>query len=124
MRMIRYVTFAACLALPLLAGAAPAFAHAHLKAAMPASGSTVTVSPGELDLKFTEALNLAFTGVKLTGPQGAVALAAPSLKSGDATTLIVPLKTKLLPGSYKVDWHALSDDGHKTQGSYSFSVKP
>jgi methionine-rich copper-binding protein CopC len=35
--------------------------------------------------------------------------------------LQIPLKP-LPPGTYKVNWHVLSVDIHKTQGSYSFSV--
>jgi len=35
----------------------------------------------------------------------------------------VPLKTPLAAGDYQVNWHVLSVDGHKTQGSYRFSVK-
>ena len=28
----------------------------------------------------------------------------------------------LPPGTYKVNWHVLSVDTHKTEGSYSFTV--
>ncbi|WP_250381188.1 copper resistance protein CopC, partial [Escherichia coli] len=27
------------------------------------------------------------------------------------------------PGTYIVDWHVVSVDGHKTKGHYTFSVK-
>ncbi|WP_313160064.1 copper resistance protein CopC, partial [Mixta calida] len=37
--------------------------------------------------------------------------------------LIVPLEKPLPGGSYQVNWHVLSVDGHKTKGSYTFSVK-
>jgi methionine-rich copper-binding protein CopC len=30
----------------------------------------------------------------------------------------------LAPGTYKVTWHAVSVDTHRTQGSYEFTVKP
>ncbi len=30
----------------------------------------------------------------------------------------------LPPGTYKVTWHALSTDGHRTQGSYEFTEAP
>jgi methionine-rich copper-binding protein CopC len=38
--------------------------------------------------------------------------------------LSVPVIGTLQPGIYTVEWHALSTDGHKTTGSYSFTVKP
>jgi hypothetical protein len=33
----------------------------------------------------------------------------------------VPLKT-FGPGSYRVNWHVLSVDTHRTQGNYSLTV--
>ena len=37
--------------------------------------------------------------------------------------LIVPLADSLKPGTYTVNWHVVSVDGHKTKGHYTFSVK-
>ncbi|MDE1994691.1 MAG: copper homeostasis periplasmic binding protein CopC [Rhizobiaceae bacterium] len=100
-----------------------AFAHAHLKASVPAADSSVQQAPSELDLTFTEALNLKFSGIKVTGPTKAeVKTGTASLMDGD-TVLMVPVTDKLTPGTYTVDWHALSTDGHKTDGTYSFTVK-
>lgn len=100
-----------------------AFAHAHLEASTPAANSTVT-APSELDLKFSEELNLKFTGVELAGPAAsAVKLNEPVLMDGDKT-LMVPISGLMPAGIYTVNWHALSEDGHKTQGSFKFTVKP
>lgn len=111
--------------LGLVAVSAPAFAHAHLKSATPAVNGTVATAPTELDLKFSEGLNLKFTGVKVTGPaKAAVATGDAALGAGDDTTFVVPVSDTLAPGSYAVAWHALSTDGHKTSGTYKFTVKP
>ncbi len=108
-----------------LAATGGALAHAHLKSATPAVGSTVATSPTELDLKFSEGLNLKFTGVKVTGPaKAAVATGDAALAPADDTTLVVPVPDTLAAGSYTVAWHALSTDGHKTSGTYRFTVKP
>lgn len=102
-----------------------ALAHAHLKSAMPAVNGTVATAPSELDLKFSEELNLRFTGVRVTGPdKAAVMIGEAALGAGDDTTLVVPLAATLAAGTYEVDWHALSEDGHKTSGRYKFTVKP
>jgi copper resistance protein C len=44
--------------------------------------------------------------------------------AGGDTTLVVPVTATLAAGTYTVDWHALATDGHKTNGSYTFTVKP
>ena len=108
-----------------LVASTPALAHAHLKSAIPAAGTTVAISPTELDLTFTEGVNLKFTGVKVTGPNKATIAAGDARLGPDGdTTLVVPVSTPLAAGSYAVDWHALATDGHKTTGSYRFTVKP
>jgi methionine-rich copper-binding protein CopC len=114
-------TLVAALVLSALA-TAPAFAHAHLESSIPADGSTVT-APTSLTLTFSEGLELAFSGATVTGPAGAVLLQPATLDPADPEVLVVPLDTPLPPGSYTVDWHALASDGHKTTGSYSFTVQ-
>jgi methionine-rich copper-binding protein CopC len=102
-----------------------ALAHAELKSAMPPVNGTVTVSPSELNLEFTEGVNLAFTGVEVKGPgKKAIATGKAALREGDDSTLVVPIAGTLAAGTYTVAWHALSTDGHKTSGTYTFTVKP
>ena len=88
------------------------------------SAATSTVAaPTALMLTFSEDVNIAFTGVTITGPDKApVTQGKPSLNA-DQTVLTVPLDGTLAAGTYTVDWHALSNDGHKTQGTYTFTVK-
>jgi methionine-rich copper-binding protein CopC len=120
-RFCRLFVFASTASLAL---AGQAFAHAHLKAAVPADKATVAASPAELDLSFSEELNLTFSGIKVTGPgKTGVKTGEASLKEDDKT-LVVPVSGTLGAGSYTVEWHALSTDGHKTSGSYSFTVQP
>lgn len=116
------------LATTLLLGVAltgHAFAHAHLKSATPPVGGTVATPPSELDLTFSEGLEVKFTGVKLTGAdKRPVPVGGASLKAGGDTVLVVPVPAPLPAGTYTVAWHALSTDGHKTNGTYTFTVKP
>ncbi|MDE1991849.1 MAG: copper homeostasis periplasmic binding protein CopC [Rhizobiaceae bacterium] len=104
--------------------AGQAFAHAHLKSSAPADKSTVTGSPSELDLTFTEGLNLKFSGIKVTGPDKALVKLGDGMLMQKDTVLMVPIAEKLAAGTYTVEWHALSTDGHKTNGNYTFIVRP
>jgi methionine-rich copper-binding protein CopC len=97
-------------------------AHAHLLSAAPPVNGAVATSPTELDLKFSEDLYLKFSGVRLTGPGKAPVQAGEATRMGGDATLMVPLSGMLAPGVYTVDWHALSADGHKAVGSYTFTV--
>ena len=110
-------------AIYLVSAGGQAFAHAHLEASTPAANSTVT-APSQLSLKFSEELNIKFSGVKLAGPAASkVKLDALLLVDSDQT-LIVPISGTMPAGSYAVNWSVLSADGHKTQGSFKFTVKP
>ena len=108
----------------VLALAGQALAHARLKGATPAVNSTVAMAPSELDLDFSEDLDLKFSGVKVSGPDKTAITTGDAMLMNKNTTLMVPLSGKLGAGTYTVDWHALSADGHKTHGSYKFTVKP
>jgi methionine-rich copper-binding protein CopC len=101
-----------------------ALAHAHLESAQPPASGTVAAAPTEIGLTFSEELNQKFTRVKITGPDG------KAIKTGDAMlmdgdkTFMVSLPSGLGAGTYQVEWQALSRDGHKTRGTYTFTVKP
>lgn len=119
-RLTRTLSFAT-VATVLLAG--QAFAHAHLKSSAPADKASIS-SPSKLDLTFTEGLNLKFSGIKVTGSDKQDVKLGESTLTDDDKTLTVPVSGKLEPGTYIVDWHVLSTDGHKTDGTYSFTVTP
>lgn len=108
----------------MLAGVTSALAHAELVKSQPAPDASVT-SPTEIDITFSEGINLKFSGAKLadsmkmsveTGPAG--------LSKGGDTTLVIPVTKPLAAGEYVVTWHNLSKDGHKSKGSFKFTVKP
>lgn len=111
----------AMLSLALLPAAADA--HASLLRASPAEASTVPPAPKTLDLSFSEGLVGKLSGVELHMGDKAIALGAAAL-SNDGEEMTVPLPMALVSGTYRVDWHALSNDGHETEGAYDFTVAP
>ena len=104
-----------------LAGANVAFAHAHLKSETPAQDSTVS-APAELRLVFSEGVEAALTKVEVSSNDKKVTLKSTATDPSDKKTLIVTPAAPLPPGQYKVVWHAVSVDTHKSEGNYSFTV--
>jgi len=49
-------------------------------------------------------------------------VSAAGIPSGDHRIMTVPLKP-LRPGQYFVKWSAMSADGDRTMGAYSFTVR-
>lgn len=126
LRLSRLLATCACVSLAMLSTVAtPAFAHAHLKQAVPAAGATVSTGPSQLRLSFTEGVELAFSRVAIAMADGmAIKSSRIALAPADPSTILVTLAAPLQPGHYKVTWHVLSDDSHKTQGHYGFTVRP
>ncbi|RON43827.1 copper homeostasis periplasmic binding protein CopC [Pseudomonas frederiksbergensis] len=100
-----------------LLAASSVFAHAHLKSQTPAADSTVA-APTELRLVFSEGVEATFTKVTING----VEVKKLATEGNDKKTLIVTPAAPLTAGEYKVEWHAVSVDTHKSEGAYSFKV--
>jgi methionine-rich copper-binding protein CopC len=108
-------------ALTLLAG--QALAHARLITAAPKVGSTGP-APKELTLNYSESLVPAECSVKVTGPGGAAVATGPlALDAKSKRVMHVPLTGKLAAGAYRVSWTMKTEDGHKTDGDFAFTVK-
>ncbi len=119
---MRHILIAAA-ATGLVLCAGHASAHAFLKTATPAVGSSVQKAPSQVVIDFTEGVEPSFSTITVQNASGArVDAGGVHLVAGD-THLAVGLKP-LPPGTYKVIWHATATDTHKTQGSYSFTVAP
>ncbi|MEP7030324.1 MAG: copper resistance protein CopC [Pseudolabrys sp.] len=97
---------------------AVANAHAHLDRAEPPVGSASPTAPHEVALWFTAKIEPAFSGAEVRNEKGAV---VSGKSSASGTQIRVPLKA-LPSGTYKVIWHVLSVDTHKTQGNFIFRV--
>ncbi|ENB4893299.1 CopC domain-containing protein YobA [Escherichia albertii] len=101
-----------------------AWAHAHLTHQYPAANAEVTAAPQAISLNFSEGIESGFSGAKITGSQNESINTRPAKRNEqDKNQLIIPLADPLKPGTYTVNWHVVSVDGHKTKGQYTFSVK-
>jgi methionine-rich copper-binding protein CopC len=108
-----------------IAGAAATTAHAHarLESSEPQAASTVERSPKQLRLKFNEALEPAFSKVRLLDAANAeIPLGNAGVDQADARAMAAQLPP-LRSGEYRVQWSAMAQDGHKTRGEFTFRVR-
>ena len=118
---MRNILAAALLLMPLL-GASVAHSHALLDHAEPGVGATAPTAPRELILVFTERIEPVFSAVEVDDMAGnRVDQGKIWLDGKNAAIVHVPIKP-IGAGTYKVIWHAVSVDTHRTEGSFTFSV--
>ncbi|MFG2636147.1 copper resistance CopC/CopD family protein [Streptomyces sp. NPDC048362] len=105
----------------LLAGAAPASAHAALTGSDPAQGVVVTKAPTQVSLTFSEKVAMNGGSLRVLDPRGKpVQKGAPANVSG--TTYAVRLTDGLAKGTYTVTYQVVSADSHPVSGAYTFSI--
>jgi methionine-rich copper-binding protein CopC len=98
--------------------------HAFLDHASPAVGSSIPASPTVLVLWFTQDLEPAFSGVKVTNEAGKqVDLGNAQIHQGSPAELQIGL-SPLPSGTYLVSWHVVSVDTHPSEGTFTFEIKP
>lgn len=109
----------------VVAGAAASVAHAHAKIAStePKADSELSSPPKEIRLHFNEALEGAFSKIELVdAKKAAVTLPKAAVDKGDPKTMFTAVPA-LAPGQYSVRWTAMTHDGHKVKGQFSFRIK-
>jgi copper transport protein len=103
----------------------PASAHAKLLKSTPAAGSRLDAQPSDIQLFFSESVDLTFSSIKMLDrarrEQQVGSLARVGASDSTASAAIVGT---LAPGTYTVVWRMLSaTDGHLTAGSFAFLVR-
>jgi copper resistance protein C len=103
---------------------AGASAHAFLDRAIPPVGGTVSVSPKEIRLFFSQAIEPLFSGITLASAGGRSIETGPAVVAAADHTQLVLAVPLLAPGRYKVTWHVVSVDTHPSQGDFIFEIRP
>ncbi|KES05315.1 membrane protein [Streptomyces toyocaensis] len=105
----------------LLAGAAPASAHAALTGSDPGRGAVVDTAPTRVSLTFSEQVAVGEDAVRVLDPKGKrVDKGDPANPSG--TTYTVGLLSGLPDGTYTVAYQVVSADSHPVAGAFTFSI--
>jgi methionine-rich copper-binding protein CopC len=121
---MRAITMMLAIAGLAVASSARVDAHAYLRGAMPLVGSTVQAAPQELTLDFTEELEPRFCTVFVLNAQDQrVDKADLHIAPGNAKRLAIGLQPPP-PGVYRAEWHVTSVDTHRTEGNFTFTVRP
>ncbi|MFI1533264.1 copper resistance CopC/CopD family protein [Streptomyces anandii] len=107
----------------LLAGAAPACAHAVLTGSDPRDGSVLKAAPKQITTTFDESVSLVENSLRVLGPDGRPVTAGnPHHAGGRGNTARVALTGGLGEGTYTVSWRVVSADAHAVSGAFTFSV--
>ena len=110
----------ALVAVSALVFAAPAAAHAELVSSNPGNGERLEEAPSEIELTFTESVNLLEGAIRLLDGVGETVSTPDPVVSG--LTLTWPMPPELADGAYTVSWRVISSDGHPVAGAFSFGV--
>jgi copper resistance protein C len=98
-----------------------ALAHAFPEAEEPKVGSTVTAPPQQVAIRFDAPIEALFSKLDVLDSSGQSEDEGTPQVNADTRTLTVNLKP-LKPGDYTIKWSVVAKDGHRTEGSYTFTV--
>ncbi|MEV5878740.1 copper resistance protein CopC [Streptomyces sp. NPDC052101] len=122
-RARRLSLLCAGLFLLLLGTAAPASAHAALRATDPADGTVLRTAPRHLTLTFSESVGLLTDTFRVYDPRNHRLRTGPAEHAaGHSDTARVALPATLATGTYTVAWRVVSADSHPVSGALTFSV--
>ena len=118
----------------LAAGGQPAASHAGLERSEPAAGAVLAGAPERVDAWFASALaDNGRSVLAVSGPLGERVDdgaprrdddGAPRRDDDDPTHLSTGLRPGLAGGVYRVDWRGSAEDGHRSAGSFEFTIDP
>lgn len=113
---MRHALAAALILLPGLA-----LAHSELSGSTPPQGARLTAPPAEFQLRFNEAVQV--TSLRLLDAAGQP---LPLQRAGDAAPAREARATPtapLPPGALRLEWRAISADGHPVRGTLRFTLE-
>lgn len=123
MKTIKAISFRWMLAVILFYAAQPkAWAHAFLDHSDPKVGSTITASPTEVKIWFTQNVEPVFSSVEVQDAQGQEVDKKDMHQDDNDKSLLIVSLPPLPDGTYTVIWHVVSVDTHRTQGRFKFTI--
>jgi copper transport protein len=109
-------------AIPVLAVAPAASAHATLVATSPADGTVLARAPARVSATFDEPVGVSTNSLEVFAPNGARVDTGVTTHGSKPQEITVALRSGLGHGTYTVGWHVISADSHPVGGAFTFSV--
>ena len=109
------ITWFACLLVPA------AWAHAVLKASIPAIDGTVDGGVIPIALTYNSRVDAAHSTLSLTAPDGHTQ--PLRIDTNVAPNELRSVASSLKPGKYTIRWQVVATDGHITRGAIPFVVR-
>lgn len=106
----------------LLAGAAPVAAHPFLVRTDPADGARLERSPAAVSLQFSEPLGDGPAELSISGQGRGAAQALVATRASGGR--VVRADLAIGKGIHQLRWRVVADDGHLSEGKFSFAVGP
>lgn len=98
-------------------------AHAFPDHSQPAKDGVLAAAPSTVRIWFTSDIEPLFNKLVVkNSANDVVSDGKARIDSHNASLLEVPLKA-LAAGRYRVSWQVTAKDGHRSNGSYTFTVK-
>lgn len=116
---MRYQVFLAMLA---IAVPSEAFAHAALVKSVPGSRAVLDKMPPRVELCFNEEIDLKFSKFTIADKSGRRVPLGKIELARDVRCLFAK-SGPLAPGSYQINYHVLSRDGHIVKYGLQFSIR-
>jgi methionine-rich copper-binding protein CopC len=105
-----------------------AHAHSAYVRSNPGADAVIATSPAKVDIWFSQELfrRKGENVIHVSGPDGhEVSTGETQIDDDDRKHIWVELNPNLPAGKYLVEWKNISvEDGHSTEGSFSFSIDP
>lgn len=112
---------------PAPAGAAPGdpLFHTDLEATFPPADSLYRGDVAEVRLRYTTAVQLAVSSLRVVGPDGEAVPASglDTVPGTGSSEIRVRFEEPLRSGAYTVEWRTAGPDDHPIEGEYGFRVE-
>ena len=120
---VRRLAIALVCAVALLAMSGTALGHAYLSSSAPAADSTVEASPGLVSMRFSEPIELLRSeDADVVDSDGNGVSSGPARLGADNRVLEIPLRPRLVDGTYTVRYKVVGADSHVIPSVFVFGV--